>query len=183
MIRNTYRVREFRCLDCEARFYRGFWAKRDRDFPTLGSIVCPTCTSRRNERLLEQFYRQAGHGPVLRAGSRPVVYRKIGADGKEQIRYPPTNDPSISPPREGEERVEFDTLAQLEAFCKQQNPNHQQWQVPLNDVLDYDNPDTAIDEYDPGVRQDVDDIMGVDDAGTLDGPPAEGVVKGYYEDR
>lgn len=61
-------------------------------------------------------------------------------------------------PRPNEERVDFPTLRSLETFLKEQNPGYRDWQVPLNDLLDYDNPDTAISDYDPGAAEDADAI-------------------------
>lgn len=96
---------------------------------------------------------------------RPVVYRWHDPAGHEHFRYPATNDAATQ--RAGEERVEFDTLRGMELFLKEQNPGYRDWQVPLNDILDYDEAriDTAIDETDPGLADDIDAVEQGDGGG------------------
>lgn len=186
MARNVYRVREFRCTECNHEFRAGFWARKLMDtrpdqFGTRGDIHCPKCNSHRldsNEAFLRKLQRGYTRGATIRESARPVVYRYHDAKGREKFRYPATNDPANQRP--SEERVEFESLRSMERFLKEQNPTHRDWQVPLNDILDYDEAHIdlpALDTTDPGAAEDAEAIAMTDDFGVLDTPPSESDVK------
>lgn len=168
MSRNTYRSRQFVC-ECGHQFVSGFWAIKRLDtslgtqlFETRADVRCPKCGSHKVGA--DNFIERVSSRPArLRESLRPVVYRWHDAQGNEHYRYPATNDPASQ--RASEERVEFDRLSDMERFLKEQNPGYRDWQVPLNDILDYDNPDTAINDHDPGAAEDMEAIESGDGGG------------------
>lgn len=85
-------------------------------------------------------------------------------------------------PRPNEEKVDFPTLGSVERFLQEQHPNYRDWQLPLNDLLDYSNPDTAISDDDPGVAAEADDIGQTEDFGILDEAPDPSTIKMSFAD-
>jgi DNA-directed RNA polymerase subunit RPC12/RpoP len=175
--RNSARCRRFTCLDCSHEFVATYWLRKltspdadiaGRQFATLGDIRCPSCGSHR--LTMDDFAaRMSRTTPArLAASLRPVVYRWHDADGREHFRYPASADPSVVSQRPGEERVEFETLRKMESFLQHENPGYRDWNVPLNDILDYDEAHIdipALDTTDPGVAEEADEILSVDDFG------------------
>lgn len=123
------------------------------------------------------------------ASSNPADYAKQASDdGKYELRMRDGSvrkfsnatsfeqaimgDPSFNGAlaRPGEERVDFPTLRSMESFLKAENPNYRDWQVPLNDLLDYDEAhlqavaeDTSDPEGDAEMRELA--ALGMDDFG------------------
>lgn len=173
MPRNVCRARKFDCLDCGHSFVATFWSAKlmagdplGRTFDTRGDVRCDNCNSHKvtADRHIERCTPKSV--ARIRESMRPVVYRWHDSEGREHFRYPATNDPSTQRP--GEERVEFDTLSSMRSFLKEQNPTHADWQVPLNDILEYDHAHIdipAMDTSDPGVAEEADEILSVDDFG------------------
>jgi hypothetical protein len=193
--RASYIVREFRCLRCStdeqlvvlrdlpwddpkrhgASFRARFWtASEFRGHPltpTLRDVHCPYCGA--NASWFEPYPKPGGVQFLLplRDDLRPVVFRWHDAKGREHIRYPARNDADARP---GEEVIDFPTLRSMERFLKEENPNYRDWQVPLNDILDYDEAHldaVACDDFDPEARELAEAMELVDDAGVLDAPP------------
>lgn len=166
MSRAQFVTRQFRCMRCcgshelsTQHFTVQYWSGA-REFggrpltPQFRDLKCPLCGA--NPAWFESWPRVCASFILpMRESLRPVVFRRVDASGREHYRYPASTDAAIRP---SEERVDFPTLRSLESFLKEQNPNYRDWQVPLNDILDYDNPDTAINDYDPGAAEDVEAV-------------------------
>lgn len=174
MARNVCRVRRFVCTCCGHRFVASYWATKLMDsgqrFETLGDIRCPQCGS--HKLSMDDFESRMSRSRPARlpADMRPVVYRWHDKEGKERFRYPAHADPNVIQQRAGEERVEFDTLRSMEQFLIQQNPGYRDWQMPLNDILDYDHAHIdipALDTTDPGLAAEADELESaiLEDAG------------------
>lgn len=166
MSRAAFVTRQFRCMRCcgssqlstqhfSAQFWTGASTFAGKPLsPTYRDLRCPNCNA--NPAWFEPWPRQCSNFILpMREELRPVVYRSIDAQGREHYRYPASND---GQPRPSEEKVDFPTLRSLETFLKEQNPGYRDWQVPLNDILDYDNPDTAINDNDPGAAEDAEAV-------------------------
>lgn len=166
-------------------FRVGFWAgastfRGQPLTPTFRDLRCPDCGA--NPAWFEPWPRVCANFILpLREDLRPVVFRSVDARGREHYRYPAHNQAAA---RNGEERVDFPTLRSMNAFLKEQNPSWQQWQVPLNDILDYDEAHIdipALDTTDPGAAEDADALSeqeaADDDYGVLDTPPDPSDVK------
>lgn len=175
MSRAAFVTRQFRCLKCcgtralsTQHFSAQFWTGAStfagtKLTPTYRDLRCPSCGA--NPAWFEPWPRTCANFILpLREDLRPVVYRSVDADGHEHYRYPPSND---GQPRASEERIDFPTLRSMETFLKEQHPNYRDWQVPLNDILDYDEAriNEGIDENDPGVADDVEAIESGDGGG------------------
>lgn len=170
MSRNTYRSRQFTCATegCKHNhwlnaFWDGFWAVKltgaasGQQFKTRGDIRCPSCGS--HNVTADTHIERMNSKPVrLCESERLVVYRWHDDDGHEHFAYPSTNDLSIRPQREGEERIEFDTLRAAERFTKTQDDFYAHRTTPLNDIFDYNESSlqaVALDETDPGIAEDL----------------------------
>lgn len=142
------------------------WDDRGGFEPTFWQLRCPHCganpsffidpdSRNRSREFSPHVFSQ------LPSHLRPVVYRWLDKDGHEHYRYPATADGHDQRPTE--ERIEFAKLRSMEQFLKEQNPNYRDWQIPLNDVLDYDEAHldaVAADETDPGVAEDAEAALG-----------------------
>lgn len=180
MSRTALIFRELRCTECGTAARYQFWTRATllssqfdgkRFEPTYAQLRCQSCGADARH-LADTAPERCNVFSQLRSELRPVVYRWFDARGHEHYRYPARND---APQRDNEERVEFTTLSEMRSFLKEQNPGWHQWQVPTNDILEYDNADSAIDETDIGVADEADDILSVDEAGVLDSAPADDV--------
>lgn len=144
--------------------------------PTLRDIKCPYCGA--HAAWFERYPRECTNFIMpLREDIRPVIFRSVDARGREHYRYPARND---APAREGEEKIDFPTLRSMTTFLKEQNPGWGNWQVPLNDILDYDESHIdipAFDTSDPGAAEDADDIGQTEDFGVLDEAPDPSTIK------
>lgn len=192
MSRSVFIHRDFRCMRCSGdpaqatkHFRIAYWSGAPTFAgkpltPTLRDLTCPFCSA--NSAWFESWPRVCSNFILpLRDDLRPVVFRRVDEHGREHYRYPAHNEAA---PRPGEQTVDFPTLRSMTSFLKEQHPNHAQWQVPLNDILDYDesNIDTpAFDQTDPGVVEDAaaidEQLLADDDFGVLDTPPDPSTVK------
>lgn len=177
MGRAAFVKRSFRCLKC-----CGDWALSTRHFtvqfwtaaafggkplhPTYRDLRCPNPDCGANPAWFEPWPRVCANFLLpLREDLRPVVFRSVDDRGHEHIRYPAHNS---AQPRTGEERVDFPTLRSMTTFLKEQNANWADWQVPLNDILDYDESHIdlpALDTTDPGVADEAAEILSGDESG------------------
>ena len=192
MSRATYAAFEFRCLRCssdeqmrinrelplgdperhpvsfKARFWTASEFRGKPLTPTFRDLRCPYCGA--NAAWFERYPRMCASFILpLREDLRPLVFRSVDSKGREHYRYPATNDRTTA--RANEEPVDFPTLRALNVFLKEQNPGYRDWQVSLNDILDWDESHidiSALDTTDPGAAEDAEAVDGVDDFGVLD---------------
>lgn len=170
-------TRQLHCLRCSRgdstrHFTARFWTRRSVTIggveksctPSYNDLRCPDCGA--PPQWFEGWPKPCGVFTQLRSDLRPVVYRWHDEKGNEHYRYPSTTTGAQRP---NEERVEFPTLRSMTTFLKEQNPNHRDWNQPLNDILDYDEAHIdipALDTSDPGVADEADEVLSVDDFGT-----------------
>lgn len=132
-----------KCMDCE-RIFRIYGDTRDK-LPPCKRCKSPRTTGTSNPRRLGAGYSAA------KQRSTAVVFRTYDSKGRPRYSYPARPDAPVPP---NYERVELTSIADMR--------RHEAETGARNELIDYDNPDTNIDES-PPPEDDIDTDGGAGD--------------------